>query len=299
MANIMFKGSFPALVTPFKGDKIDEEALRALVHWHIAEGSHGLVPTGTTGESPTLSHTEHNRVIEIVVAEAAGKIPVIAGTGSNATQEAVRLAKHAALVKADAALVITPYYNKPSQEGLYQHFKAVHDAVDLPLIVYTVPGRCVVDIDIDTLARLSELPRIAGIKDATSDLEKMTLQKMKCRDDFCFLSGEDGSSLGFNVHGGHGCISVSANVAPALSAQFQNACMKNDFVTARALHEKLALLHQSMFMDPSPAPAKYALSLLKKCAPDVRLPLVNATRPTQIKIHAAMEHARITGIEAP
>lgn len=287
----MFKGSFPALVTPFKDDEVDEDALKALVHWHIEQGSHGLVPTGTTGESPTLSHEEHDRVIEIVVAECSGQIPVIAGTGSNATDEAVRLAKHAERVKATAALVIAPYYNKPSQEGVYQHFKAVHDAVDLPIIIYTVPGRCVIDIDVRTIARLAELPRVVGIKDATSDMEKMTLQRQACGDDFCFLSGEDGSALGFNAHGGQGCISVTANVAPALSAQFQQACLDGDYTMARTLHEKLAPLHKTMFMEPSPAPAKYALSVLGKCQPDVRLPLVPATTHAQAEIRMAMRHA--------
>jgi 4-hydroxy-tetrahydrodipicolinate synthase len=287
----MFKGSFPALVTPFKSGMLDEDALRNLVHWHIEQGSHGLVPTGTTGESPTLSHAEHDRVIEIVVTESGGKIPVIAGTGSNSTEEAVRLAKHAQRVRADAALVIAPYYNKPSQEGLYQHYKAVHDAVDLPIILYTVPGRCVVDIDISTLARLSKLPRVVGLKDATSNMEKMTLQKQACEDGFCFLSGEDGSALGFAAHGGQGCISVTANVAPALSAQFQHACLDGDFQKARLLHEKLAPLHKAMFMEPSPAPAKYALSVLKKCQPDVRLPLVPATSHAQTEIRNAMRHA--------
>ncbi len=287
----MFQGSMPALVTPFKNGSVDVEALKKLVDWQIESGSHGLVPVGTTGESPTLSHKEHEMVIEEVVKAAAGRVPVIAGAGSNNTDEGVRFMRHAEAVGADGALVVTPYYNKPTQEGLFQHFKAMHDAADLPIIIYNIPGRSVVDMSVETMARLAELPRIVGVKDATGDLARVPKQRMACGKDFVQLSGEDATALGYNAHGGVGCISVTANVAPQLCAEMQAATLKGDFATALEITDRLMPLHLAIFMEPGLAGAKYGLSLLGRCENEIRLPMTQVTEPTQIAIKDAMVHA--------
>ncbi len=287
----MFKGSIPALVTPFRDGKVDEAALVDLVNWHVAEGSHGLVPVGTTGETPTLSHEEHERCIEVVVATAAGRIPVIAGAGSNNTAEAVRLMRFAAKVGADAALVVTPYYNKPSQRGLYHHYKTLHDAVDLPIIIYNIPGRSVIDMAPATMGELAKLPRIVGVKDATGDVSRVSDQRIACGKDFIQLSGEDASALGFNAHGGVGCISVVANVAPRLSAEFQEAMLAGDYAKALTYQDRLMPLHRACFAEPNPAPTKFALALLGKCSEEVRSPMVPVEEPTREKMRAAMRHA--------
>lgn len=289
----MFKGSITALVTPFRDGAVDETAFQALVEWQIAEGSHGLVPVGTTGETPTLSHGEHERVVDLCVEAASGRVPVIAGAGSNSTAEAIRLTRHAKDAGADAALVVTPYYNKPTQEGLYAHFKAVQDSADIPIIIYNIPGRSVVDMSVETMARLFELPNIVGVKDATGDLARVSYQRMYMGKDFIQLSGEDATALGFMAHGGAGCISVAANVAPRLCAEFQNACMEGDYARALELQDTLMPLHHSLFVESNPAPAKYALSLLGKCDGEVRLPLVSVTASTQDTVKAAMVHAGI------
>ncbi len=273
-AKTNFQGSITALVTPFKNGALDEAAFRALVAWQIAEGTHGLVPVGTTGESPTLSHDEHNKVVEWCVAEAKGKVPVIAGAGSNSTAEAVALARHADKVGADAVLVVTPYYNKPTQEGMYQHFKAINDAIGIPIIVYNIPGRSIIDLSTDTMKRLWELKNIAGVKDATSNLLRITQARIDIGTDFNQLTGDDGTALGFMAHGGHGCISVSSNAAPRQCSQFQHACLRGDFKSAREMHDRLLPLHVNLFVEASPAPIKYALSLLGKCSEEVRLPIV-------------------------
>ena len=273
-AKTNFQGSITALVTPFKNGALDEAAFRALVAWQIAEGTHGLVPVGTTGESPTLSHDEHNKVVEWCVAEAKGKVPVIAVAGSNSTAEAVALARHADKVGADAVLVVTPYYNKPTQEGMYQHFKAINDAIGIPIIVYNIPGRSIIDLSTDTMKRLWELKNIAGVKDATSNLLRITQARIDIGTDFNQLTGDDGTALGFMAHGGQGCISVSSNVAPRQCSQFQDACLRGDFKSAREMHDRLLPLHVNLFVEASPAPIKYALSLLGKCSEEVRLPIV-------------------------
>jgi len=285
----MFKGSFVALITPFRNGRVDEKAFRKLVDWQIEQGTHGLVPVGTTGESPTLSHDEHKRVVEICIETARGRVPVIAGTGSNSTDEAIELTKHAKTAGADAALVVTPYYNKPNQAGLYAHFKAIHDATRLPIIIYNIPGRSVIDMTPETMAELAALPRIVGVKDATADLTRPTKMRLALGDDFCQLSGEDGTALGFNAHGGVGCISVTANIAPKLCAQFQEACLSGDYATARALHEALMPLHNVLFVETSPGPVKYAASLLGLCEPDLRLPLVQPSDVTKKKVEAVMK----------
>ncbi|WP_321366758.1 4-hydroxy-tetrahydrodipicolinate synthase [uncultured Celeribacter sp.] len=287
----MFKGSIPALVTPFKNGELDVDTLKRLVEWHIEEGSAGLVPVGTTGESPTLSHAEHEKVIEIVVETAAGRVPVIAGAGSNNTQEGIRLIKHAAKVGADAALVVTPYYNKPTQKGLIAHFSAMHDAAELPIVIYNIPGRSVIDMTTDTMAQLSKLPRIVGVKDATGDLSRVPKTRMACGPEFCQLSGEDATALGFNAHGGVGCISVTANVAPKLCAEMQAACALGDYAKALRITDKLMPLHLAIFMEPGVSGAKYAMSLLGLCSDDVRLPLTPLSNDTKAAIKSAMEHA--------
>ncbi|MFN6977248.1 MAG: 4-hydroxy-tetrahydrodipicolinate synthase [Gemmobacter sp.] len=289
----MFRGSIPALVTPFKDGAVDFDALAALVEWQIAEGSTGIVPVGTTGESPTLSHDEHEQVIEAVVAAAAGRVPVIAGTGSNATAEAIRLIRHAERVGADAALVVTPYYNKPTQAGLIAHYTAVHDAASLPIIIYNIPGRSVVDMTPETMGRLARLPRIVGVKDATGRLERVSQQRIACGPDFIQLSGEDATALGFNAHGGVGCISVTANVAPRQCAEFQAATLRGDYAAALDWQDRLMPLHEAIFLEPGLAGAKYGLSLLGRCAEDVRLPLVGLTEGTRARIRAAMVHAGV------
>jgi 4-hydroxy-tetrahydrodipicolinate synthase len=287
----MFRGSITALITPFRDGAVDQQAFQALVDWQIAEGTHGLVPTGTTGESPTLSHAEHRRVVELCVEAAAGRVPVMAGTGSNSTEEAIGLTRHAREAGADAALVVTPYYNKPTQEGLYAHFRAVAEAVDIPIYIYNIPGRSVVNMSVETMARLAELPNVVGVKDATGDLTRPSLQRWKCGKDFIQLSGEDGTALGFNAHGGVGCISVAANVAPRLVAQFQNATLQGNYARALELQDLLMPLHQALFVETSPAPVKYAASLLGRCRYEVRLPLVPVTEPTRVAVRAAMSHA--------
>jgi 4-hydroxy-tetrahydrodipicolinate synthase len=283
------QGSMPALVTPMRDGKVDEQAFRKFVSWQIEQGSHGLVPCGTTGESPTLSHEEHMRVVEICVQETAGRVPVIAGAGSNSTDEAIALTRHAKSVGADAVLHVTGYYNKPSQEGQYRHFMAVADATDLPILLYNIPGRAIVDISVDTMARLAKHPNIIGVKDATANLMRPTRERNACGKSWRLISGEDGTALGYMAHGGHGCISVTANVAPKLCAEFQDACLRGAYDRARELQDKLMPLHDAMFCEPSPAPAKYAASLLGHCTPDVRLPLVELTEAGRIQVKAAMQ----------
>ena len=287
------KGSIPALITPFKDGKVDEAAFRKLVNWQIAEGSSGLVPCGTTGESPTLSHDEHMRVIEICVEEAAGRVPVIAGTGSNATDEAIALTRHAREVGCDAVLSVTGYYNKPSQEGQYRHFMAVADAVDIPILLYNIPGRAVVEITVDTMARLSKHKNIIGVKDATANLMRPSRERLACGPDWLLISGEDGTALGYNAHGGAGCISVTANIAPRLCAEFQAACASGDFAKARTYQDRLMPLHDALFCETSPAPVKYAASLLGLCSEDVRLPLAEASEAARVQVAAAMQRAGI------
>ncbi|QCO57557.1 4-hydroxy-tetrahydrodipicolinate synthase (plasmid) [Pseudorhodobacter turbinis] len=287
----MFKGSMPALVTPLKDGKVDLDTLKKLVEWHIAEGSHGLVPVGTTGESPTLSHAEHGLVIAEVVKAAAGRIPVIAGTGSNNTAEGIELIRHAQSVGADAALVVTPYYNKPSQAGLIAHFTAIHDCCTLPIIIYNIPGRSAVDMTPATMGELAKLPRIIGVKDATGDLSRVPKQRITCGKDFVQLSGEDATALGYNAHGGVGCISVTANVAPRLCADFQNATLAGDYAKALEIQDRLMPLHEAMFLEPGLVGAKYGLSVLGRCSEEVRLPLVGLTDGAKAKIEDAMRFA--------
>ena len=287
----MFKGSMPALVTPFKNGTVDVETLRKLVEWHIAEGSHGLVPVGTTGESPTLSHEEHELVVEEVVKTAAGRIPVIAGAGSNNTTESLRFMQHAKSVGADGALVVTPYYNKPTQAGLIGHYKTLHDAVELPIVIYNIPGRSVVDMTPATMGELAKLPRIVGVKDATGDLARVCQQRITCGTDFLQISGEDATAHGFNAQGGVGCISVTANVAPRLSSELQEACLAGDYAKALEVQDKLMPLHQAIFTEPGLCGAKYAMSKLGLCADDVRLPLVGVGEDTKAKIDAGLRHA--------
>ena len=291
----MFKGSNVALITPFKNNKLDEEAYVALIHHHLNNGTAGLVPAGTTGESPTLSHDEHQRVIELCVKESNGRIPIIAGTGSNSTSEAISLTKFAEKAGANGALVVTPYYNKPTQEGLYQHYKAINDNCSIPIIIYNIPSRSVVDMSIDTMARLYELKNIAGVKDATGDLNRASEERKKMGNDFILLTGEDGSALEFNLRGGDGCISVTANIAAKLCAEFQEASLSknnnNLIIKAKSINEKLMPLHESLFIESNPSPVKYAASLLKLCSDDVRLPLVKVTNLTKKHIEAAMVNA--------
>jgi 4-hydroxy-tetrahydrodipicolinate synthase len=282
------KGSIPALITPMKDGKVDEAAFRALVQWQIAEGSTGLVPTGTTGESPTLSHEEHMRVVEICVEEAAGRVPVIAGAGSNSTDEAIALTRHAKEVGCDAVLSVTGYYNKPSQEGQYRHFMAIAEAVDIPILLYNIPGRAIVEISVETMARLAKNRNIIGVKDATANLMRPSRERNAIGQEWLLISGEDGTALGYNAHGGHGCISVTANVAPRLCAEFQAASLAGDFAKAREYQDRLMPLHDAMFCEPSPAPAKFGVSLLGRCLPDVRLPLVEATDAARAQVKAAM-----------
>ncbi|MHA1527594.1 MAG: 4-hydroxy-tetrahydrodipicolinate synthase [Alphaproteobacteria bacterium] len=287
----MFKGSLVALVTPFKDGAIDEAALEALAEWHISEGTHGLVPVGTTGESPTLTHAEHERIIEIVVNKAAKRVPVIAGAGSNNTVEAIRFMRHAEAVGADAALVVTPYYNKPTQAGLIAHYTALHECCDLPIIIYNIPGRSVVDMSPETMGELARLPRIVGVKDATGDVTRVSQQRRTCGREFIQLSGEDASAIGYNAQGGIGCISVTANVAPALCAQFQEATLAGDYATALDYQDRLMPLHTAIFVEPGLVGAKYGLSVLGRCSEEVRSPLVPLTGPVQAQVRAAMVHA--------
>ncbi len=287
----MFQGSICALITPFKDGLFDEKSYADLVEWQIEQGTEGLVPCGTTGESPTLSHDEHKRTVELCIEVARGRVPVIAGTGSNSTAEALMLTQHAKEVGADGALVVTPYYNKPTQEGMFQHFKALNDAVNIPIIIYNIPSRSVVDMSVETMRRLSELPNIAGVKDATNDVSRATLQSMAAGKDFIQLSGEDGTQLGFMAQGGHGCISVTANVAPALMAEFHRAWRACDITQAQAINEKLMPLHKDLFCETNPAPVKYAASLLGRCLDEVRLPVCAITNESREKVVAAMKAA--------
>jgi 4-hydroxy-tetrahydrodipicolinate synthase len=290
-AKTSFRGSFTALVTPFKNGSLDEKAFRDIVEWQISEGSNGLVPVGTTGESPTLSHDEHKKVVEWCIDQVDGRVPVIAGSGSNSTAEAIELSRHAEEAGADAVLIVTPYYNKPTQEGLYQHYKAINDAIGIPIIIYNIPGRSIVDMSVETMARLFELKNIAGVKDATANMTRVSQQRAAMGPDFNQLSGEDITALGFMAHGGHGCISVTSNVAPRLCSEFQAACLKGDFKAALKLQDKLALLHTNLFVETSPAPIKYAMSLIGKCANTVRLPMVPASEKAQAAVRRAMVHA--------
>ena len=288
----MFQGSIPALVTPMRGDAVDESAFRSFIDWQIGEGSKGVVPVGTTGESPTLSHAEHRRVVELCVEQVAGRVPVIAGAGSNNTREAVELAMHAERAGATAVLVVTPYYNKPNQLGLYTHFKTVADAISIPLIIYNIPPRSIVDMSVETMKRLADdCANIVGVKDATANLARTSLQRHALGPSFVQLSGEDATALGFMAHGGHGCISVTANVAPKLCAEFQDACIAGDFATALSYQDRLMALNRALFLEPSPAPTKYALSVLGKMAEDVRSPIVPVTAETRGEVEAAMRHA--------
>ncbi|MEO0428126.1 MAG: 4-hydroxy-tetrahydrodipicolinate synthase [Pseudomonadota bacterium] len=291
MTTPLLRGSMPALVTPLADGQVDEAALEALVEWQIREGSHGLVPVGTTGESPTLSHDEHRLVVERVVKVADKRVPVVAGAGSNSTVEAVGLAQHAESIGADALLVVTPYYNKPTQAGLIAHYTAIHDACGLPIIIYNIPGRSVIDMSVETMATLAELPRIVGVKDATGDVTRVSKQRAASGAEFVQLSGEDASALGFNAHGGVGCISVTANVAPALCARFQEATLAGDYATALALQDRLMPLHDAIFLEPGLAGAKYGLSLLGHCRNEVRLPLLPISNPVEARIKSAMDHA--------
>ncbi|MXQ12582.1 4-hydroxy-tetrahydrodipicolinate synthase [Microvirga makkahensis] len=286
-----FKGSITALVTPFKDGAVDEAAFRAFINWQIEQGTHGMVPVGTTGESPTLSHNEHDRVIEICVDEVKGRVPVIAGAGSNSTEEAIGFSRHAEKVGADAVLVVTPYYNKPTQEGLYRHFKAINDAIGIPIIIYNIPSRSVIDMSVETMARLFELKNIAGVKDATANLARASQQRQVMGPDFIQLSGEDATALGFMAHGGHGCISVSSNVAPRLCAEMQEACLKGDYATALKVQDRLMPLHTNLFLETNPSPVKYAASVLGLMQDDVRLPLIPVTEGTKQAVRSAMVHA--------
>lgn len=284
----MFRGSIVALITPLRDGKVDERAFMDFVEWQIGEGTHGLVPVGTTGESPTLSHDEHHRVIEMTVEVAQGRVPVIAGTGSNSTEEAISLTRFAKQAGATAALVVTPYYNKPTQEGLYQHYKAIHDAADLPIIIYNIPGRSVVDMSVSTMARLARLPNIVGVKDATADLARPLRTRTVIGPDFCQLSGEDATATAFLAQGGVGCISVTANVAPRLCAAMQDAWVRGDIADMARIRDLLMPLHHVLFLETSPSPVKYAASLLGKCLPDVRLPLVPAGEMVREAVRDAM-----------
>lgn len=290
----MFTGSMPALVTPFRNGELDLETLKKLVEWHIGEGSDGLVPVGTTGESPTLTHREHEIVVEEVVKAAAGRVPVIAGAGSNNTTESIRLARHAESVGADAVLVVTPYYNKPTQRGLIAHFTAVHDCCNLPVIIYNIPGRSVVDMTPATMGELAKLPRIVGVKDATGDLARVCDQRMTCGPDFVQLSGEDATAHGFNAQGGTGCISVTANVAPAMLAKMQAACAAGDYRAALDIQDRLMPLHKAIFTEPGLVGVKYAMSKLDLCSDEVRLPLTALSDETKVMVDDAMRHAGLT-----
>lgn len=288
----MFKGSITALVTPFRDGKVDEAAFRSLVEWQVEEGSHGIVPCGTTGESPTLSHAEHKRLVELAIDVAGRRVPVIAGAGSNSTEEAIDFALHAQVAGADALLIVAPYYNKPTQEGLYRHFRAIDAAVSLPILVYNIPGRSVVDVAVDTLARIyRDCRNVVGVKDATANLLRPSLERMACGADFNLLSGEDGTALGYMAHGGHGCISVTANVAPRLCAEFQAACLAGDFRRALETQDRLMPLHRALFLETNPAGPKYALWRLGRMERDVRLPLVTVSNAVEAEIDAAMHHA--------
>ncbi|WBT37464.1 4-hydroxy-tetrahydrodipicolinate synthase [Hyphomicrobium sp. DMF-1] len=284
----MFKGSITALITPFKNGLVDEEALRRFVDWQITEGTHGLVPTGTTGESPTLNFDEHKRVIDITIEAARGRVPVIAGTGSNSTDEAIELSTHAEKAGADAILIVNPYYNKPTQEGLYQHFKAINDRVGIPIVIYNIPGRTNVDMSVSTMARVYELKNVVGVKDATANLARVSQQRAAMGPEFNQLSGEDATALAFTAHGGHGCISVASNIAPRLCAEFQNMLMKGDFVGALKMQDRLMPLFDVMFVETNPGPVKYAASRLGICSAEMRLPLTPVSEQTKKAVDAVL-----------
>ena len=287
----MFKGSFVALITPFRDGKVDESAFQELVSWQIGQGTHGLVPCGTTGESPSLADDEHERVVTLCVEAAKGQVPVIAGTGTNSTTHTIELTRHAKAAGADAALIVCPYYNKPTQEGLYQHFKAVHDAVDLPIVIYNIPGRSAVDMTNATMARLAELPNIVGVKDATNDLARPLRMRVEIGGEFAMLSGEDATAVAYLAQGGDGCISVTANVAPRLLADMHEAWQRGEIATVRRINERLIPLHDALFAETSPAPVKFAASLLGKCEATVRLPLCQIMPQTQERVVQAMRGA--------
>ena len=292
----MFKGSNVAIVTPFKNNKLDEEAYLKLINFHLENGTNGLVPAGTTGESPTLSHDEHEKVIEICIKESNGKIPVIAGTGSNSTEEAVALTKHAEKAGADGVLVVTPYYNKPTQEGLYQHYKKINDNTNLPIIIYNIPSRCVIDMSVDTMARLFELKNIAGVKDATGDLDRLDQTIKKLGNEFIQLTGEDGLALEFNKRGGVGVISVTANIAPKLCSdmqKFSKSNLDNELKEAQKIDKILQPVHKSLFIESNPAPVKYAAKLLGLCSDEIRLPLVNIKKDTEEVVKKALKIAEL------
>jgi 4-hydroxy-tetrahydrodipicolinate synthase len=289
----MFSGSIVALLTPFKNGKVDEKAFQSFVDWQINQGTSGLVPVGTTGESPTLSHEEHMRVVELCVEAAAGRVPVIAGAGSNSTAEAVAFTRHAKQAGADAVLQVTPYYNKPTQEGLYQHYKAIHDAAEIPIVIYNIPGRSVIDMSVATMARLAKLPNIVGVKDATADLTRPLRTRLEIGPEFCQLTGEDASVVAFLAQGGHGCISVTGNVAPAQSAQLHAAWQAKDWATVERLRDQLMPLHNALFLETSPAPVKYAASLLGICSEELRLPVVPVTEATRVAVREAMVKAGV------
>ena len=284
-----FQGSITALITPFRDGKVDMRAYKKLVEWQIDQGTHGLVPCGTTGESPTLSHDEHKQVVELCIEAAAGRVPVIAGTGSNSTFEAVELTRHAKAAGADGVLVVTPYYNNPTQEGLYLHFKAINDCADVPILIYNIPGRSVVDMSVDTMARLFKLKNIVGVKDATANLARVSQQRTALGKDFIQLSGEDATALGFMAHGGQGCISVTANIAPSLCAEFQLACLAGNFRLALQLQDRLMPLHDALFVESNPGPVKYAASKLGLCDADTRLPLAPLGAASRKKVDDALD----------
>jgi 4-hydroxy-tetrahydrodipicolinate synthase len=291
MSEPRFQGVFPALITPFRDGAVDEAAFVRLVERQIEGGVHGLVPAGTTGESATLSHAEHRRVVELCVKTAAGRVPVIAGAGSNSTEEAIELTRHAKSVGADAVLMVTGYYNRPSQEGLFRHYEAVNAAVDMPVLVYNVPGRTAVDVSNETLARVSKLANVIGVKDASGDVSRVSFQRLMCGEDWVLLSGDDPTALGYMAHGGHGCISVTANVAPVACAALFNACLAADYERARTLQDRLIRLHKALFFDASPAPTKFALAELDLCAEEVRLPIAPCADAVKPAIRDAMRDA--------
>jgi 4-hydroxy-tetrahydrodipicolinate synthase len=287
------RGSITALITPFKNGELDEPSFKRMVEWQIAEGTHGLVPVGTTGESPTLSHKEHMRVVELCVQTARGRVPVIAGAGSNSTREAIELTRHAKAVGADAALSVAPYYNKPTQDGLYRHFAAIAEAVDLPIVLYNIPGRSIVEISVETMAKLAEIPAIIGVKDATANLARASRDRAALPEAFVRLSGDDATALGYMAHGGRGCVSVTSNIAPRACAEFQDACLSGNYAKALGLQDRLMGLHDALFCDASPAPAKYAASLLGLCGDEVRLPIVALSARGRETVRAAMAAAKL------
>jgi 4-hydroxy-tetrahydrodipicolinate synthase len=297
-AGQMFKGSYTALITPFRNNELDEDAFRRIVEWQIAEGTHGLVPVGTTGESPTLSPAEHKRVVELTVQTAKGRVPVIAGAGSNATSEAIEFARHAKEVGADGVLVVTPYYNKPTQEGLFRHFEAINNAADISIVIYNIPGRSVVDMSVETMARCFALKNVVGVKDATANLARASQQRVAMGEDFNMLSGEDATALGFMAHGGTGCISVASNIAPRLCADFQNACLAGDYKTALKLQDRLMPLHDALFCEANPGPAKYAAARLGLCGSETRLPLVPISEASKRIVDAALDKVGLIAAKA-